>query len=287
MTLHRRSLFSLAAAAALGPRVLRAGTFRPPEPTAVPGAFAGWKIQRLTWAGIRIEGAGSTLFIDPFVSTGIWDGAWARPVVPPEASSSRRAVLLSHLHNDHFDPAAVKQALGDSGVVICLDRMAPVVASRGFRVWAVAAYMPEKWGDFVVVPVPAADGFGVEQVSWVVIAGDRRLIHGGDTNWHSRFDLFGRAYGRFDLAFLPVNGAVVRGDDPPFDDEPRTLTPRRAVTASTLLRARTLVPIHYGHSDASYQEHANALAELRTSARDAGQEVRIVEEGDWVWTGDR
>jgi L-ascorbate metabolism protein UlaG (beta-lactamase superfamily) len=246
-----------------------------------PAPAKPWKIQRLSWAGIRIEGNASSLFIDPWISAEALDGSWKRPIIKPEASSARRAVLVTHLHNDHFDPPAVKAIVGDNGSVICVDTMATPVASRGFRVRAVPQFQPEAWADFVVLPLPAVDGFGDSQVSWMVIAGERRIIHCGDTLWHSHFDLYGRAYGPFDYAFLPVNGAVV-DPQPPRTGIARTLTPRHAVAAAQLLRARTLVPIHYGLSDAEYHEHPNALGELRAAAAEASVDVRIVDEGEWL-----
>lgn len=275
MTGSRREFLALTLGAVSGvATAARAG-----EP---PGAAApDWKIQRLSWAGLRVEGRASSLFLDPWLSPAIWDGGWTKPVIPIEASTARRAVLLTHLHNDHFDATAVRQVLGESGVVIAAESMAVAVASRGLRVRSVPLYQPEPWGDFVAIPVPASDGFGDDQVSWVVVAGERRLFHGGDTQWHGRFDRLGRAYGPFDLAFLPVNGAIVGGDAPAVET-PRTLMPRQAVAAAELLRARMLVPIHYGFSDSTYREQDAALDTLREAARGRPLSLRIVEEGAWL-----
>ena len=55
-----------------------------------------------------------------------------------------------------------------------------------------------------------------------------------------------------------------------------------AVAAAQLLRARTLIPIHYGLNDDEYHEHPNALGELRTAAAEAKVDVRVIEEGEWL-----
>lgn len=39
-------------------------------------------------------------------------------------------------------------------------------------------------GPFTVTAVPALDGLGDPQVSWVVEADGKRLLHGGDTAFH-------------------------------------------------------------------------------------------------------
>ena len=237
------------------------------------------RIQRLSWAGVRIEGPQSTLFVDPVSSKEIWDGK--REVVPIEATSKRRAVLITHLHNDHFDAKAIKTLLADGGQLFCVDTMAAVAASKGIVTRPVPMYQPETFGDFVFIPVPAADGFGDAQVSWIIKSGAWTIIHCGDTIWHSGFDRLGRAYGPFDIALLPVNGVVVRGR--PVDvDVPATMTPAQAVAAAQLLRAKVLVPIHYGASDDDYREVPDAAHEAEKAGAAKGVPVHVVREGDWI-----
>src|SRR6185369_1388259 len=112
----------------------------------------------------------------------------------------------THLHPDHFDPVALRQALSDDGTVFAEASMAASVAAKGLPVASLAMWEPFSAGgfdghDFLVVPVPAADGFGDAQVSWVVRAAGRRFIHCGDTIRHGHRRRIGRAYGPFDVAF--------------------------------------------------------------------------------------
>src|SRR3546814_6380636 len=91
-----------------------------------------------------------------------------------------------------------------------------------------APWEPQLLGDFTATPVPASDGYGDVQMSWVVSAGGRRIFHGGDTLWHGHWWRIGRQFGPFDAAFLPVNGARF-GWRKPVSGLPGVLNPKPAV----------------------------------------------------------
>jgi L-ascorbate metabolism protein UlaG (beta-lactamase superfamily) len=225
-------------------------------------------IDRLTWAGIRMVAGDTTVFIDA-IGTDIWDGNPPGGLVPVEADTSRRYALITHLHNDHFDEAALKAVLGDSGWVVCRESIAANVASRGLRVVAAKLYEPVRRGGFIFTAVPAEDGFGADQVSWIVTKGAHRYLHAGDTLWHGKWDLIGAQYGPFDAVFLPINGARVQRD--PQQESPGVMTPAQAVDAAVLLRARRVVPIHYGGSQPpDYIEVGEPLATFRKEAERRG-----------------
>ncbi|HYY97680.1 MAG TPA: MBL fold metallo-hydrolase [Pyrinomonadaceae bacterium] len=243
------------------------------------------KIQRLSWAGLKLVSGESTVFIDPWVSPETLNGAWKDPIVPIQVETQTRAVLITHLHNDHFDPKAISSVFEKSpGVVVCHTKVADTVASRGFRVRSLDMYEPLVLGDFTVAPVPAADGFGEYQVSWVVTAGGRRVIHCGDTLWHGGWWKTGRQYGPFDAAFLPINGVVIKeGAQEPASDLPVVMTAEQAVAAGIVLGAKLVIPIHYGVRDpASYVEDPKAESSLLEIARRREQAVELVKPGDWV-----
>lgn len=243
------------------------------------------KIQRLSWAGLKLVNGQTTVFIDPWVSPETLNGAWKDPIVPIQVETPGRAVLITHLHNDHFDPKAIGAVFEKSpGVVVCHAKVADTVASRGFRVRALDLYEPLVLGDFTVAPVPAVDGFGEDQVSWVVTAGGRRVIHCGDTLWHGWWWKTGRQYGPFDAAFLPINGVVIKeGAQEPASDLPVVMSAEQAVAAGIVLGAKLLVPIHYGVRDpASYVEDPKAESSLLEIARGRKLPVELVKPGEWL-----
>lgn len=266
VNLARRNLFScgggLATVAALPMRAV-AGTAR----------SAGLQIRKLSWAGILIETDATALFIDATSP----DPTKHEPTDVLATSRAPYAVITHH-HSDHFDNETLRLVLGKSGRLVCLRETADWADTRGLRVQPVdlrqPVFFPPSGDDLVAFPVPAVDGWGSPQASWVIDGQGVRLFHGGDTQWHGRFADIGRAYGPFDLAFLPINGA--RQNDGRFIDKgiPAVLTPEQAVAAAQELRVGMVVPIHFGGSDPpGYVETPHPLTDLRSAA--AGTKVRV------------
>jgi L-ascorbate metabolism protein UlaG (beta-lactamase superfamily) len=272
MTLTRRKLvFTAAAFLSLGARAAR----------ATPS------IRRLHWAGLRIEVGSAVLFVDPQI-------VFARkPEIGSDATlletkAANRFAAITHAHADHFDPQALKLAIGADGAVACHAHVAPVVTAAGLRPLPLAldegttltGFDAE---DIFVVPVAAMDGWGDDQVSWVIVVGNRRFFHGGDTIWHGRFRHLGRQYGPFDAAFLPINGVLQPNQIEPVLEARHTMGPEEAVEAAIALQARQLVPIHYGRKPTpAYVETSDAEARVLTQGKRRGLAVQIVKPEELV-----
>jgi L-ascorbate metabolism protein UlaG (beta-lactamase superfamily) len=275
----RRQILRTASLAALWPlRRAAARSAQVPAPASAPSLRA----QRLAWAGVRLQLGKDALFLDPLIAPDVWGAALSDPLIPVEGVEGRRWVLITHPHPDHFDRAAVRSALGEKGAVVCSADVADSVAGAGFRVRPVALYEPVLLAEFTATPVPAADGNGDTQVSWIVSGGGRKIIHCGDTMWHAQWWNIGRQHGPFDAAFLPINGALF-GWRKPESGVPAVLTPEQAAAAGAILGARLIVPIHYGVRGADeYTEVPEAQAALLAAAKARGIGVEIVRPGDWL-----
>lgn len=255
----------------------------------IPGAAAfaagradGLRIQRLAWAGIRLQLPQATLFIDPLANPQEWGAALKDPLIPVGDSVGDAAVLITHAHGDHFDAKAVAEALSRGGVLAHPLGTHPLPLPPKARVRPSAPWEPQLIGDFTATPVPASDGYGDPQVSWVVSAGGRRIFHGGDTLWHGHWWRIGRQFGPFDAAFLPVNGARF-GWRKPVSGQPGVLTPEQAVAAATILGAKRLVPIHYGVSGMEeYVEVEDPIGQLQKAARGNAIEIQPLAPGEWL-----
>ena len=242
----------------------------------------GLRIQRLAWAGIRLQLPQATLLIDPLVNTDAWGAALKDPLIPVTDAIGDTYVLITHAHSDHFDPMAVADALGKGGVLVHPAGTNPRPLPEGARAWPGAPWEPQLLGDFTATAVPASDGYGDPQMSWVVSAGGHRIFHGGDTLWHGHWWRIGRQFGPFDAAFLPVNGARF-GWRKPVSGLPGVLTPEQAVAAATILGARRLVPIHYGISGMEeYVEVEDPIDRLRKAARETSIEIQPMTPGTWM-----
>jgi L-ascorbate metabolism protein UlaG (beta-lactamase superfamily) len=242
----------------------------------------GLRIQRLAWAGIRLQLPQATLFVDPLINPDAWGPALKDPMIPVGDAVGDTYVLITHAHPDHFDATAAAQALSRGGALVYPAGTNPLPVPTGARARPSTLWEPQLLGDFTATAVPASDGYGDPQVSWVISAGGRRIFHGGDTLWHGHWWRIGRQFGPFDMAFLPVNGAQF-GWRKPVSGQPGVLTPEQAVAAAAILGARCLVPIHYGISGlAEYVEVEDPIARLRNAARDKHVRIQALAPGSWV-----
>jgi len=271
---RRDFLRSTLAAMAGGALPLRAGALTAQTTPSL-------RAQRLAWAGIRLQLDSGSLFIDPLINRAVWEGALRDKIIPVGGAPGDRFVLVTHRHPDHFDPLAITQALGDNGTLVYAAQTGiPNIA--GVKMRAGALYEPLLLGDFTATAVPAVDGYGDPQVSWIVSAGGRRIIHCGDTLWHGSWWHIGRQYGPFDAAFLPINGAKFSWRKP-ITDVAAVMTAEQAVAAAAVIGARLIVPIHYGVVGAEgYAEDRHAEEELRSCGNKRHVDIEILKPGGWV-----
>ena len=207
------------------------------------------------------------------------------------------AALLTHLHPDHADPVALKDALAPGAPVfrpraavggesdLALTAYAEAAFARTtLNVHVVDAWTERTVGPFALATAPAVDGFGDLQHSWIIECAGRRIIHAGDTLFHGDWWRIARRYGPFDLAFLPINAPRV---DFPVLQPPSgidaVMSPEEAVAAARILGARAVIPIHYGalHRPPVYVETADAVARLLAAGASHGMVISVREPGEW------
>ena len=237
------------------------------------------RVRWLGWAGVELDHEGQTVVIDPLADpaatfAGLGDAAREVELPPVVPATAGRAVagLASHLHRDHTDAGALAAALTPGG-----ELHHPASTEEGNLALAQAEYelgaaeLPrhavDTWqsitvGPFTCTALPAVDGLGDPQVSWLVEAGGRRVLHLGDTLFHGAWWQMARRAGPFDVVFAPVNGAIV--DFPhqqPASPMPAAMDPEQAALAGELLGARTVVPMHYGGF--AFEPHYRPIADAR------------------------
>jgi len=247
------------------------------------------KITRLSWAGLMLESATTTLYIDPLQNVAHMKPFLGEPKFPvlsvPFANTLTANVLITHIHPDHFDQPLLRELTGGKGAIWGPGTVKAAGAETGLDITAVKLHETFIVGDFQVTAVPAVDWIGDEQVSYVVSDGKHTIIHGGDTNWHGYWWPVATQFGPFDAAFLPVNGVVgaVPGVSPAAD-EFGTITPAQAVTATRILGAKILVPMHYAqfHNAPMYTQYPDLENVLDQSGKEQGIEIRRLKDGETI-----
>jgi L-ascorbate metabolism protein UlaG (beta-lactamase superfamily) len=256
------------------------------------------EVRRLAWAGLEVNAAGQTAVVDLVEDfSGLHRNSNPAEEIPPSPKPATAvAGLLTHLHSDHADVDALGRALAPTAVVLrpersygskaevaLIEKPESALEESGLNTRVVRPWETVEIAPFSFTALPAADGFGDPQVSWCIAADGCRILHAGDTLFHGWWWLSALRQGPFDVAFLPVGGAVV--DLPscqPPSPLPAGMDPRQAAVAAKLLGARAVVPIDYGplHGASNYIQSDDPPGSLCTAAAELGIEARVLRPGE-------
>jgi L-ascorbate metabolism protein UlaG (beta-lactamase superfamily) len=208
-----------------------------PQP---PGA----RMTFLGHASTVIEMDGARLVTDPVLrrTVGPLYRRVPRPLTGPLIDPD--AILISHLHLDHYDPRSLRLFRRDTPV------LAPVGAGlslrwRGFKdIHEMTPGERLRVGPLEVVATDARHRGTRHPLAartpslGYVVSGSHSVYFAGDTAFFSGIaDVWPE---RLDLALLPIAGIG------PLMPEFKHMSPRHAVQAMELLRPRLVVPIHWG-----------------------------------------
>ncbi len=257
--------------------------------------------RRLGWAGLEVQADGASLVVDHLLDPGLFAHFLTDErdeLVTPEPGSAA-AALVTHLHRDHTDVAAIEAAVAPDGIVLrpwrkrvesALEKAATGESEEAFAassLGAQSAVAGDRFevGPFTLTALFASDGLGSPQVSWLVEAGNQRVLHAGDTLWHGAWWDTPALHGAVDVAFLPANGVELAypGWEPPAA-VPGVLTPEQCVDAAAALQAKTLVPIHYNRTfehPKYYRPVRDARPRIDDAAAVRGIVVHFAAPGEW------
>ncbi len=181
-------------------------------------------ICNLGQVGVRFEFAGTVVYIDPYLSNSVQEQEAAdlvrlksAPLQPTDVTDADW-VLITHEHRDHCDldtllPISVASAgcrfVGPPGVVAMLENAG---IGRERLDMARCGLARQLGPDWEVHPVPSAHPV-VERdrngachcLGYVMRVASRCIYHAGDTSVDEEVVTALRAFGKIDLAFLPVN----------------------------------------------------------------------------------
>jgi L-ascorbate metabolism protein UlaG (beta-lactamase superfamily) len=244
------------------------------------------QIRWLGWAGVEVEAQSERVVVDPLADAAAvfaWLGEGAAEIPLPEilpAQSGAIAGLVTHLHRDHADAVALAAALSGGAEVyeprgyggVGVEQLAVAQADQelsasGLTRNAIAPWERVDAGPFTLTALPAVDGTGDPQVSWLIEADGKRVLHLGDTMFHGWWWRFSARFGTPNAVLAPINGArLTFPHRSPASSLPGAMDPRQAALSAELLRAARLVPIHYGAYERAglYEPVPDALERVRS-----------------------
>ena len=184
--------------------------------------FRGVKIQHLSHAAFKLEGAGVAVYIDPFSV--------------PAAPSDGDIGICTHEHYDHCSTDDLRKVLKPDAVIVAaancekklrgLKREVKLLKPgeearvKGVKILAVPAYNVNK-----PYHPRGYGGIGV-----VVEISGVRVYHAGDTDLIPEME---QLRGAVDVALLPVSGTYV-------------MTAEEAAEAVRRIKPSVAIPMHYG-----------------------------------------
>jgi L-ascorbate metabolism protein UlaG (beta-lactamase superfamily) len=206
-------------------------------------------IENIHWLGhdsFRIDGS-STVYIDP----------WKVPRAAPKAD----VILVTHDHYDHLSPDDIHRLATPATVVVG----PPVVTAkiRDLETITMRAGDTVDVGTAEVIAVPAynVDKFrapgevyhpkSAGHLGYIVAMDGATVYHSGDSDMIPEMEGI-----EVDVALVPVSGTYV-------------MTADEAVVACGVIRARTVVPMHYG-------DIVGSAADARRLAERCGAAVVIL-----------
>ncbi len=185
-------------------------------------------------------------------------------------------VLVTHAHFDHLDRRTLRRVAADQPIIVPVG-VGNLVHDLGFHIvheldyWQTVRLGPLKisltpchhWGARFLADLHRDFG------GFVIAVDGRTIFHCGDSAYFPGFKEIGDRY-RIDVALLPI-GAY----EAPSGREVH-MNPEEAVKAFLELRAKTLIPMHYGTFRLGFEPLHEPPQRLLASARTHGIEEKVL-----------
>lgn len=233
---------------------------------------------RVTWIGhasFLVTIGGRSLLIDPVFSSkiGYFIERHGKPGLALDRLPPIDALLVTHNHYDHLDAPSVL-ALRRDLPVFTPEGLGAWFTRRGFtRVTDLPWWETAALGPITITGVPArhwsrrrwADVNKTHWCGFVLEGGGKTLYHAGDTAFFSGFALVAERFPAIDLALLPI-GAYA----PPWFMEQHHMNPEQALDAFAALRAKAMVPMHWGSIQLTDEPLVEPMARLERAWEERG-----------------
>ncbi len=206
---------------------------------------------------VEIEMEQGSILIDPFVTNNPKCDISLKDLLAKNITH----ILLTHGHDDHVgDTIEIAKQFPDAVVVGMVELTAWLEAKGVINTHSLNIWWTYRADTFAVKMVRADHSSSTPEgwYAWlasglVVSVGDKKIYHAGDTAYFS--EMADLAEEKIDVALLPIGDVYTMGVDD-------------AVRAAGLIRAKTLVPIHY-----------NTWSEIKADDMHFAQQVMLKQYG--------
>lgn len=251
---------------------------------------------RVTWLGhstslIEIDGA--RVLTDPVwshrPSPYSWIGPqrWYAPLIALEDLPPIDAVVISHDHYDHLDYATIVRLAKTNAMFVV-----PLGVGAHLEYWGVPLsriveldwWENRKIGSVTITCTPArhASGrtgfFDNDATLWAgyaVMGAQHRVYYSGDTGLFPAMDEIGSRLGPFDVALIEAGQYHRTWPD-------WHIGPEQAVNASTRVRGRTMMPVHWGLFTLAYHAWTEPVERVVVAADSARVSLLTPQPGEGV-----
>ncbi|MBV9228292.1 MAG: MBL fold metallo-hydrolase [Chloroflexi bacterium] len=240
-------------------------------------------------ATVILRYAGFTVLTDPnflhqgehiHVGYGLRAERLTNPAIGIGALPALDLVVLSHMHEDHFDHVATRK-LNKMTPIVTTPQAAKVLKKKRFRItyplntWETLTMLKGE-NQLRITALPAKHAPGIlthmlppvmgSMLEFETAAGERllRLYISGDTLFHKSLKEIPERYSDIDLALLHLGGTKILGVMLTMDGE-------QGVEAIKLLNPHEAVPIHFN----DYNVFKSPLDDFRKAVAAAGLEQRV------------
>ncbi|RJP23892.1 MAG: MBL fold metallo-hydrolase [Candidatus Abyssobacteria bacterium SURF_5] len=252
-----------------------------------PQSKRGARITFLGHSSALISIADKNIITDPNLSRRISLFIRRRSALPFTAAALPRIdlALVSHGHYDHLDVPTLKK-LGKDVPVVAPPGLERVLKRASRQVITLAPWEQIKLQQVNITAVPAKHFGGRPPLYFCtgyqgyIIEGSAVIYFAGDTGLFDGISDIANRW-KIDAALLPV-GAY---EPPPFREN--HMAPEDAVEAAHILRARALIPIHWGAFKLSLEPFTEPIPRLLQAAERAGMKetIRVLEPGESLTIG--
>lgn len=253
---------------------------------------------RLTWFGhssALLDIDGTRVLTDP-----VWGARaspfefagpqrWYAPLIDLKALPKLDAVVISHDHYDHLDMDSIDQLKG-----IVKTFIVPLGVGQHLAYWGVPEehiveldwWQSHKVGSLTITATPARHASGRQLLdqndtlwaSYALVGPEHRVYFSGDTGMTPAFKEIGERFGPFDVSMIEVGAYGAAWPD-------WHLGPEQAVRAHQLVRAKLMMPIHWGLLDMAYHNWTAPIERTATAAKKVGVKLLTPRPGQSVEPG--